>query len=217
MANPAGAVVGLPGRSACPSGESVEEVSIDPLCFDRLTRFLVSGVSRRHALRLLAGGAGAALAGVLGLSGAGANHLGECRGTGARCNGDDQCCTHRCRKHVCRCAGAGGPCTKPGHCCGNRYCQPGATCSDTCAGKSCEGNGDCCAAAPSCTGNLCGGCRPRGMSCSSTGTPCCYSECNSGACLSRVGQKCAQDSDCEACYFDRAKCDGACVGGVCTV
>ena len=185
--------------------------------FDAIAKATATA-SRRGALRLLAAGAGAAVAGVLGISGAGANHLGACRGTGARCNGDDQCCSHRCRKKVCRCAGAGGPWLRSGHCGGAAYCQPGGTCSDACAGNWGDGNRDCCASAPCDAGTgTCGGCAMRATFCSAT-RPCCFSECNGGACFSAAGQRCAQDKDCRACYFDPTKCAGACGdNGLCAV
>jgi hypothetical protein len=69
--------------------------------FDDLTRSVATSVSRRHALKAIAGGVlGAAGAALLGTRHAEASGR-PCRQAGANCSFDEQCCSHFCYEHKC--------------------------------------------------------------------------------------------------------------------
>ncbi len=92
---------------------------VDDRRFDALTRtFAVRSSSRRHAVRLLAGGAVGGLLARLGLQEA----VAGCAGAKTGCTANDECAT--CAKTVCQegtcCRPAGKPCTRSGHCCSGR-------------------------------------------------------------------------------------------------
>jgi len=73
---------------------------VDGQRFDDLTRS-VTGISRRHALRLVAGGAIGGLATLLDRDGAAA-----CRRIRRACTRDNQCCSGRCDSQRGRCQGS---------------------------------------------------------------------------------------------------------------
>ena len=116
---------------------------------DDLTRSLAAGTTRRHALKLLAGGAVGAVAGLFRLGGAGATHTACGRHHFASCRRDDQCCSGRCAgaegEKTCLC-----PATAPIECGGTRCCTTGQTCcngrcvdTDTNENHCGECNNDC--------------------------------------------------------------------------
>ena len=183
--------------------------------FDALSRELAGSPTRRDALRLLLGGTFAAALARLGL-GEVAVAVETCRAVGKRCERDKECCSKRCRRRTCRCRREGTPCTSGETCCSGScdFLVGGGTCAP-CRGRPCSADRPCCGG-QTCTNGYCGGCRDRGVSCTSS-SQCCFSDCgSSGACLSDAGGRCARDVDCRACYLG-GNCANACVNGVCAV
>ena len=91
--------------------------------FDALAKAAAGTASRRGALRLLAGGALAAIlarpravAGQLGI----AANAGSCRAPGDLCDDDADCCSERCRNGRCRCRRRGASCAVDRACCSGR-------------------------------------------------------------------------------------------------
>ncbi len=121
--------------------------------FDALARLTAEGTaSRRGALRLLAGGAFAALLSRPDRAGAA---LG-CRNVGARCGADGECCSRRCGGGRCR-----SERLSPGASCrGDRDCRSGV-CGpidrDTrlCRVAACRRPGRRCALTPDCCRGVC--------------------------------------------------------------
>ena len=149
--------------------------------FDAWTQSLVGPGSRRHALRLLAGGA---LGGLLGLAGAGEEAAARCprrKRTGKLCTGPAGCCSG-----ICGCVnGQDCTCRKP-------------TCSAT-DGAACVGTTGCCDG--KCTAQ--GKCAISGGGC----TPACTGgrTCENGQCVCPTGTKlCPFDPEdrCRECCID---------------
>ncbi len=127
---------------------------MDADSFDTLTRSLaISAITRRTALKRLAGGSLGALAAALGVTGAGATHWG-CRHVGKPCRRDGQCCSGRCRgpkgNETCRahhegsCTAAKDFCVTLTAGCGGGACN----CYRTTGGANfCTGGGPCMACA----------------------------------------------------------------------
>ena len=124
--------------------------------FDRLTRTLASGQTRRGVLKGLGGGLMAGMFAALGRSDALAD---VCKADGKACKKDDQCCSGECiggsgtgstgkSSGVCGCTATpnGGFCDAHSDCCSG-ICQGGtcvATVAGTCTGSGGEcGNGLC--------------------------------------------------------------------------
>src|SRR3712207_4230881 len=68
--------------------------------FDDLTRALATGMSRRQALKSLAGGAAGGLLAFLGVGKAAAAPPG-CKRNGKKCKEDTQCCSGNCENGTC--------------------------------------------------------------------------------------------------------------------
>jgi hypothetical protein len=113
------------------------------------------------------------------------------------------------------CQREGTDCTSAEGCCSGScdFLVGGGTCSP-CRGRTCSAGRPCCGE-QECRNGYCGGCRDRATSCTSN-DQCCFSDCSSGACLSKLGGRCARDVDCRACYLG-GQCAGACVDGACAV
>ena len=166
--------------------------------FDTLARTLVSSISRRRGLGLLAA------AGLLAF-GPPAEDLAakkrKKRGKKRKQRGNDSC------------AGEGTGCTAAdfAKCCSGTcdFLVGGGICSP-CRGRACSATQPCCGG----VAGYCGGCRDRATSCSAP-SACCFSDCTGGACLSNFGGRCARDVDCRKCY-QGGNCTNACVNGSCT-
>lgn len=105
---------------------------MDDLRFDRLTKTLGVGGTRRAATRLIAGGAIGALLVRTGLVPApAAERDGHCRGGGKSCKNNDQCCTDHCQQGVCTCKKQ-GKCDTDKVCCSGK-CHRGE-CSEQATG-----------------------------------------------------------------------------------
>jgi hypothetical protein len=135
-------------------------MTVDGQRFDRWTRSLARGQSRRSVLRLIgAGTAGAALSALGGRGGARAQ---ACLDAGDPCTSDDECCgsgTGRCAANpgggtYCEHQPTGGPCSDDFECfggpcfaqCVNNLCEAYChaegvgckTCGECCAGLVCD-------------------------------------------------------------------------------
>lgn len=115
--------------------------------FDRMTRMLGQGKSRRTVLQTVAATVLAGGLGRLGLENAAA----ACRESGEQCRRNKQCCSKRCKKGKCRCRKLGGTCKTSNQCC-SQSCEPIVNCID--CGRCCQTNdgnceqtSDCCASA----------------------------------------------------------------------
>jgi hypothetical protein len=84
----------------------------------------------------------------------------------------------------------------------------------SCRGRQCGAGRPCCGGLE-CREGYCDGCRDRATSCT-INTQCCFSNCENGACLSKVGGPCERDVDCRSCYLG-GNCANACVNGTCAV
>ena len=146
--------------------------------FDRWTKTMARGGSRRVVVRALAGGALAAGLGRLGRAAVAA----ACQKKGKPCDQDQDCCSKRCKHGTCLCSKAGKGCTNANDCC-----------------SSGGGAGTCSGATETC-------CRLPGEPCQQT-NPCCVdgSRCEAPAgggpkrCCLRQGESCAFDGGSEAC------------------
>jgi len=176
--------------------------------FDELTRTLATPTSRRRTLRLLAGGALAAVTAALGVGEAGATHTG-CRHHGKSCARNKQCCSGRCAgSGVCKCPGGTTRCGTTACCAAGESCQNGtcvAACVGDCTGKDCGDNG---------CGVSCGECTAP-ATCGGGGTP---GICGGGGCTATSctgGRVCQPDGSC-ACPPDKQHvapqqfCDDTC-------
>lgn len=162
--------------------------------FDALARAAADPASRRKVLRLLAGGAMAmALARLSGKAGAqvAATGRGRCRDEKEACQGDNQCCSGRCRKRRCRRSPNQGRCTIERDVCrdGDERCgRNGAAlchCRVTTAGAS-----------------FCGG---GGVSCTGAGgTPICDRDQHCGS-VTGKGSRCVR--------LTAGNCQSSCAGG----
>jgi hypothetical protein len=194
---------------------------MDAQRFDTLVRTL--GVaSRRHAVRLLVGGALGGLLARFGLEEAVATH--GCRHTGANCTRPGQCCTGRCAGN-----GTCQPCRRASQCpsppasepCKQRVCTNTGTCviKNKAKGTGCGGDRVCCG----------GACRlPEGGSdgdCFASNEGCCpnlvcqETKINGAfvnACCKPEGASCTADSVCcfTNCDPDTGKCK-SCQGREC--
>jgi hypothetical protein len=208
---------------------------MDPHRFDRFTRALGSGQSRRGMLKSLAGGAvGAALA-VVGIGEAAAS--GRKRSVGNSCNYNSDCASGLCvqesrTRKICHCAGA-GDCPAATDACHSAACLPtgycgftvnvGAPCNDGLActtGDVCQADGSCAGAPVVCTAlDEChdvGTCDPISGVCSNplkidgsacTGGICCGGTCTDDTTTSNCG---SCGNSCPAGDLCQS---GACVAG----
>jgi hypothetical protein len=103
---------------------------MDEARFDRMTRILAHGHSRRSALRLLAAGAIAALGAGLGVEAAPAQTT--CKPPGGKCSRHGQCCSGACNRRG-RCRG----CPSGEHLCGETCIPDDQCCAGNAAGKLC--------------------------------------------------------------------------------
>jgi hypothetical protein len=158
---------------------------VDDRRFDALVRQLALGpASRRQALRLLAGGALAAVLTRLGLAGVPAQ---ECVPLKGACSPASICCKGVCKNEVC-CLELGTKCKRGGQCCsgvcskktGKCTClQKDKPCSVAAEHKCCSGN---------CDGNLCGPCQADDIAITCGGPSCgtkrnnCNQPVNCGVC-----------------------------------
>ena len=122
---------------------------MDEARFDRMTRILAHGHSRRSALRLLAAGAIAALGAGLGVEAAPAQTT--CKPPGGKCSRHGQCCSGACNRRRGRCRG----CPSGEHLCGETCIPDDQCCAGNAAGKLCGQTcipiADCCTnGAPGC-------------------------------------------------------------------
>jgi hypothetical protein len=198
---------------------------MDPQRFDTLVRTLGTS-SRRHAIRLLVGGALGGLLARLGPEGASATH--GCRHTGAGCSKPSQCCSGRCAGNdTCQ------PCSRASQCpappasepCKQRVCTSTGRCvikkkpnSTGCGGErvccggvcrlplhhACSGNNAECCPKFVCQDTVVNGnrqlfcCRQDGLSCTADAV-CCTTNCDadSGTCTTCQGRPCgASDPPC---------------------
>jgi hypothetical protein len=178
--------------------------------FDRLTRDLATGSTRRQFLkRAIAGVSGGALA-ILGLEGASAD--GICVEYLGRCKSDSECCTGKCSgksgtpslKRRCVCPDGRQPCGPDGSC-----CPEGTDCiNGICDFPLCTSSVDC-EDGDLCTVNICdpaAGCTTTPVAC-----PVCQ-VCSGGDCVpdpTQDGTLCANP--------DQTDFDGFCSNGVCVV
>lgn len=84
-----------------------------------------------------------------------------------------------------------------------------------CPGRPCETDDDCCnglrCLATASAGSTCGGCLHGNVGTCQSAADCCSAECNTGACLSRLGERCATRLDCMGLPGWAPDC----VGGTC--
>ena len=144
---------------------------MDECRFDNWTRMLGALQGRRAAVKELAA-AGAALAALakldLGLAQEDEVSIEGCRGGGASCGRNNQCCSKKCNRKgkrnrrkndrkndrdkkgrrrddgVCRCQGNGKPCRKDAACCRGRCDQNSRRCRCIPRNDLCQSNQDCC-------------------------------------------------------------------------
>jgi hypothetical protein len=165
--------------------------------FDRLTRELAAGTSRRRVLKMFAGAA-VALGATAVISPT--SRAAACGDPGAECTVNDDCCQgFYCNfDGVCagaaECAGAGGGCDADEACCGRLTCsEEDRTCGGPSAG--CAGAGESCDTDDACCGRSI--CRDDGT----CGGP-------------SAGSGCAADGDCAT---DEICCGGACAAIACCI
>jgi Dictyostelium (slime mold) repeat len=158
---------------------------MDDQGFDRLTKAVAEGVTRRRLLRLVAGGLTAAAAGLFGRSRGGVFAQAQCS-TDADCDDDNACTEDRCVQGLCVntpiSCDDGNPCTADS-------CDPVIGCIHTpLTGNPCS-TGNACVTGETCQGDgTCGGGTPV-ATCKSgqvKGGPC---DCDGTCCP--VGNDCA--------------------------
>ncbi|CAN5890624.1 hypothetical protein BH24CHL4_BH24CHL4_04460 [soil metagenome] len=158
--------------------------------FDRLTRALASGGSRRDALKALLGLTGAAAAAIVAARTAGA------RTTDSRIRIPTPAPPVSCATGAPPCSGA--CCLEGQPCCNGACCEGSCTNGACCPSGSVECAGGCCETGAVCCGTICcqdaGHCSPRGTHCCSPATEVCGEDC------------CGPDQTC---------CDGECCDGFC--
>lgn len=177
---------------------------MDDSRFDRLTRTLARGASRRTVLKTLAG----SLLGLGVVSSAQAETL--CGGPGVHCVIDDECCLGSCENRRCACPfgqrfcdDVCAECCYDGDCLDNGRCEAGS-CVSTCLTAGQDGCAD---ATPCCAGHACcgGTCLAGADCCTAQGGAACGDACCGGA-----TPRCCQDG---TCIPDGGCCgDGDCAG-----
>jgi hypothetical protein len=169
--------------------------SMDIERFDRITRDFVSSTSRRQTVRMLIGGVVGAV--TLQLANRGNDAAARCRRPGKSCRRGSDCCSHRCKGHVCTCKSSQAACD-PGD---SVRCCPAISpvCCPTGSGQACCGSllPTCCPAGRQvncCPSNLTEccpvgsqvDCCPAGSTCCPPGQPeaCCGAgtACSAGGC-----------------------------------
>jgi len=176
--------------SGKPGDDSRGIAAMDQDRFDRWTRALAAGGSRRRVLRAMAGGALGALLDRHGPDQAVAAEA-ACTRLGRRCEPGDRCCDGGRRKGgECRCLGrkmrCGDRCVSDRACCtdGRPGCPDGRRCR---RGRCVAGDAGC---TPDCDGKACG---PDG----------CGGTCGPGC---AAGETCDSDRRCVACPPEQTGC-----------
>lgn len=165
---------------------------MDGHSFDRWTKLLVTGYSRRGALQVLT--AGTLAGGIFSRGWLDAEAL--CRGTGAACKRVDQCCSGICKRGVCRCGRLHAACLR------NKDCCASASGLERCADNSCFPEGKTC-------------CRRVRQVCVDSCDCCGILRCDDNNvdtgihCCNLSGSPCTEKRDCCGTR--------ACVGGTCQV
>ena len=154
---------------------------MDDCRFDNWTRMFAGETTRRRAVKGLAGSA-AALA-LLARAELGLTQEGEvsieanCRGNGAKCSKNQNCCSKKCKRGKCKCAGAKEGCKRDKGCCSG-VCRDGrCQCGDR--GDFCNNNSDCCS--NTCRSGKCE-CVGSGDRCNANRECCGSSTCSGGFC-----------------------------------
>ena len=101
---------------------------MDDARFDAVTRAVARLGTRRAALRVLGGVAGASLLAGLGQRGASSA---RCKNLGRKCDKNRDCCDGRCKRGKCRC-------TRDTHCKSSEYCKRGRCKPRRCPNGSCR-------------------------------------------------------------------------------
>ena len=183
---------------------------MDDARFDRLTRGIAAGPSRRGLIKIAFGAAAAAL----GLSAA-ADAAATKRGPGSICRKDGECvdgaiCKAVSGRSVCTCASGFKAC--------GSACIPTAAC---CAAKDCKDDGNPCTTSVCNPDGTCSHINVRNGAACDSGDSCLTGACQSGVCeKTPVGcpecQACVSGS-CQVVDDDTSCGDGkACCGGTCT-
>lgn len=155
---------------------------MDDCRFDNWTRLFAGEATRRTAVKGLTGGAAAVALlarAQLGLAQEGDDVALEanCRGNGAKCSANRNCCSKKCnKKGKCVCAGQGAACKRDNGCCSGVCRDTQCKCGDK--GDFCQNDADCCS-------RICreGNCRcaKQGDRCKDNNA-CCSNSCSGGFC-----------------------------------
>lgn len=184
-------------RFACPSPVSEvirKGIPMDPAAFDALSRSLGGDSSRRALLARLAGGLTPLLSFALREDAAARKKRRRKRKRKKdRCPAGLVACDGQCGL-----PDFGQGCLFDGLPCCSKRCSANAC--FPCPGKPCAADDDCCRGlsclATASAGPTCGGCLSGNIGTCQSADDCCSAECNSGVCLSRLGEHCATRLDC---------------------